>query len=169
VKDDLSHILKSIGDNAQLQVVGRTRQRLDDIRGTGAQIEHQCRQPGVGRSSLIVDATTAAINRSGKPPARRACTSSAGTMTSKTSSSCARTPATSAAARTTLTCQLDSRPVHEARARRRPVDDVSPGRSTRSSRLYGAAFEKRYIEYERMADDGRSVVPRCGHSTCGAA
>ena len=68
VKDDLAHILKCIGDNAQLSKwSGGLGNDWTNVRGTGALI----RSTNVGSQGVIpflkiVDATTAAINRSGK-------------------------------------------------------------------------------------------------------
>jgi ribonucleoside-diphosphate reductase alpha chain len=68
VKDDLSHILKSIGDNAQLSKwSGGLGNDWTNIRGTGALIKStNVGSQGVVPFLKIVDATTAAINRSGK-------------------------------------------------------------------------------------------------------
>jgi len=68
VKDDLSHILKSIGDNAQLSKwSGGLGNDWTSIRGTGALIKStNVGSQGVVPFLKIVDATTAAINRSGK-------------------------------------------------------------------------------------------------------
>jgi ribonucleoside-diphosphate reductase alpha chain len=68
VRDDLSHILKSIGDNAQLSKwSGGLGNDWTNIRGTGALIKStNVGSQGVVPFLKIVDAATAAINRSGK-------------------------------------------------------------------------------------------------------
>jgi ribonucleoside-diphosphate reductase alpha chain len=68
VGDDLSHILKCIGDNAQLSKwSGGLGNDWTNIRGTGALIKStNVGSQGVIPFLKIVDATTAAINRSGK-------------------------------------------------------------------------------------------------------
>ncbi len=68
VNDNLSHILKSVGDNAQLSKwSGGLGNDWTNIRGTGALIKStNVGSQGVVPFLKIVDATTAAINRSGK-------------------------------------------------------------------------------------------------------
>lgn len=68
VEDDLSHIFKAIGDNAQLSKwSGGLGNDWTNIRGTGAMIKStNVGSQGVIPFLKIVDATTAAINRSGK-------------------------------------------------------------------------------------------------------
>lgn len=68
VNDDLSHIFKCIGDNAQLSKwSGGIGNDWTNIRGTGAQIKStNVGSQGVIPFLKIVDAGTAAINRSGK-------------------------------------------------------------------------------------------------------
>ncbi len=68
INDDLNHIFKVVGDNAQLaKWSGGIGTDVTDIRGTGALI-HSTNVPsqGVVPFLKILDATTAAINRSGK-------------------------------------------------------------------------------------------------------
>ncbi|MBI4215177.1 MAG: ribonucleoside-diphosphate reductase subunit alpha, partial [Parcubacteria group bacterium] len=68
VEDDLLHIFKCIGDNAQLSKwSGGLGNDWSNIRGTGAQIKStNVGSQGVIPFLKIVDAATAAINRSGK-------------------------------------------------------------------------------------------------------
>ena len=68
VNDDLTHIFKSIGDNAQLSKwSGGLGGDWTNIRATGALIKStNVGSQGVVPFLKIVDATTAAINRSGK-------------------------------------------------------------------------------------------------------
>lgn len=68
VEDDLSHIFKSIGDNAQLSKwSGGLGNDWTNIRATGALIKStNVGSQGVVPFLKIADATTAAINRSGK-------------------------------------------------------------------------------------------------------
>lgn len=68
VNDDLGHIFKSIGDNAQLSKwSGGLGNDWTNIRATGAQIKStNVGSQGVVPFLKIADATTAAINRSGK-------------------------------------------------------------------------------------------------------
>ncbi|MEI6222224.1 MAG: ribonucleoside-diphosphate reductase subunit alpha [bacterium] len=68
VDDDLNHIFKAIGDNAQLaKWSGGLGNDWTNIRGTGAQIKStNVGSQGVVPFLKIVDAATAAINRSGK-------------------------------------------------------------------------------------------------------
>ncbi len=68
VNDDLAHIMKAVGDNAQLSKwSGGLGNDWTNIRGTGALIKStNVGSQGVVPFLKIVDATTAAINRSGK-------------------------------------------------------------------------------------------------------
>lgn len=68
VKDELSHIMKSIADNAQLSKwSGGLGNDWSNIRATGSLIKStNVGSQGVVPFLKIVDATTAAINRSGK-------------------------------------------------------------------------------------------------------
>jgi ribonucleoside-diphosphate reductase alpha chain len=68
VEDELSHIMKAIADNAQLSKwSGGLGNDWTNIRATGAQIKStNVGSQGVVPFLKIVDATTAAINRSGK-------------------------------------------------------------------------------------------------------
>ena len=68
VEDDLRHIFKCIGDNAQLSKwSGGIGQDWTDIRATGAMVKSiNVPSQGVIPYLKIVDSTTAAINRSGK-------------------------------------------------------------------------------------------------------
>ncbi len=68
VEDDLTHIFKSIGDNAQLSKwSGGLGNDWTNIRGTGSLIKStNVGSQGVIPFLKIVDSTTAAINRSGK-------------------------------------------------------------------------------------------------------
>lgn len=157
VQDDLSHILKSIGDNAQLSKwSGGLGNDWTNIRGTGALI----RSTNVGSQGVIpflkiVDATTAAINRSGK---RRGATcvyleawhydfEDFLELRKNTGDERRRTHDTNTAGW-----------IPDLFMKRVSADAdwtlFSPDEVPDLHDLYGRAFEERYEEYERMADRG---------------
>ncbi|MBI1834102.1 MAG: ribonucleoside-diphosphate reductase subunit alpha [Candidatus Andersenbacteria bacterium] len=158
VEDDLDHIFKSIGDNAQLSKwSGGLGNDWTNIRATGAQIKStNVGSQGVVPFLKISDATTAAINRSGK---RRGAT-------------CVYLE----------TWHYDIEDFLELRKntgdeRRRTHDTntanwipdlfmkrvlqggewtlFSPDETPELHHLYGRKFEEKYEAYEKMADEGK--------------
>jgi ribonucleoside-diphosphate reductase alpha chain len=157
VRDDLSHILKCIGDNAQLSKwSGGLGNDWTSIRGTGAQIKStNVGSQGVVPFLKIVDATTAAINRSGK---RRGATcvylecwhydfEDFIELRKNTGDERRRTHDTNTASW-----------IPDLFMKRVLEDGVwtlfSPDETPDLHDLYGHAFEARYEEYERMAAAG---------------
>ena len=157
VSDDLSHILKCIGDNAQLSKwSGGLGNDWTSIRGTGARI----RSTNVGSQGVvpflkIVDATTAAINRSGK---RRGATcvylecwhydfEDFLELRKNTGDERRRTHDTNTAS---WIPDLFMKRVNEGK----DWTFFSPDETPDLHDLYGRAFEERYEEYERMAAEG---------------
>ncbi len=157
VNDDLSHILKSIGDNAQLSKwSGGLGNDWTNIRGTGALIKStNVGSQGVVPFLKIVDATTAAINRSGK---RRGAT-------------CVYLEAWHYDIEDFLELRKNTgderRRTHDTNTAnwipdlfmKRVLADshwtlFSPDEAPDLHDLYGRAFEERYETYERMADEG---------------
>jgi len=157
VKDDLSHILKCVGDNAQLSKwSGGLGNDWTNIRGTGAQIKStNVGSQGVVPFLKIVDATTAAINRSGK---RRGAT-------------CVYLECWHYDFEDFLELRKNTgderRRTHDTNTAswipdlfmKRVLEDgswtlFSPDETPDLHDLYGRAFEVRYQEYERMADAG---------------
>ena len=158
VKDDLSHILKCVGDNAQLSKwSGGLGNDWTNIRGTGAQIKStNVGSQGVVPFLKIVDATTAAINRSGK---RRGAT-------------CVYLECWHYDFEDFLELRKNTgderRRTHDTNTAswipdlfmKRVLEDgtwtlFSPDETPDLHDLYGRAFELRYEEYERMADAGQ--------------
>ncbi len=157
VKDDLSHILKCVGDNAQLSKwSGGLGNDWTNIRGTGAQIKStNVGSQGVVPFLKIVDATTAAINRSGK---RRGATcvylecwhydfEDFLELRKNTGDERRRTHDTNTAS---WIPDLFMKRVLEDGA----WTLLSPDETPDLHDLYGRAFELRYQEYERMAEAG---------------
>ena len=157
VKDDLSHILKSIGDNAQLSKwSGGLGNDWTNIRGTGAQIKStNVGSQGVVPFLKIVDATTAAINRSGK---RRGATcvyleawhydfEDFLELRKNTGDERRRTHDTNTAG--WIPDLFMKRVLADG-----PWTLFSPDETPDLHELYGRAFEERYESYERMADHG---------------
>ena len=155
VKDDLSHILKSIGDNAQLSKwSGGLGNDWTNIRGTGAQIKStNVGSQGVVPFLKIVDATTAAINRSGK---RRGATcvyleawhydfEDFLELRKNTGDERRRTHDTNTAS--WIPDLFMKRVLADG-----PWTLFSPDETPDLHDLYGRAFDERYEEYERMAD-----------------
>jgi ribonucleoside-diphosphate reductase alpha chain len=157
VKDDLSHILKSIGDNAQLSKwSGGLGNDWTNIRGTGALIKStNVGSQGVVPFLKIVDATTAAINRSGK---RRGAT-------------CVYLEAWHYDFEDFLELRRNTgderRRTHDTNTAawipdlfmKRLLSDgdwtlFSPDETPDLHGLFGRDFERRYETYERMADNG---------------
>ena len=162
VQDDLGHIFKALGDNAQLSKwSGGLGNDWTNIRGTGARIAStRVESQGVVPFLKVANDVTMAINRSGK---RRGAT-------------CAYLEAwhydiedflelrrnTGDERRRTHdmnTAVLDSRPVHGAGRGRRPVDAVLAGRSARPARDSTAAPSRRATARPRPA-------PRAASCTC---
>lgn len=158
VTDDLSHILKCIGDNAQLSKwSGGLGNDWTNIRGTGALIKStNVGSQGVVPFLKIVDATTAAINRSGK---RRGATcvyleawhydyEDFLELRKNTGDERRRTHDTNTASW-----------IPDLFMKRVIADEewtlFSPDETPDLHDTYGRTFEERYIEYERMADDGK--------------
>jgi len=157
VRDDLSHILKCIGDNAQLSKwSGGLGNDWTSIRGTGAQIKStNVGSQGVVPFLKIVDATTAAINRSGK---RRGATcvylecwhydfEDFIELRKNTGDERRRTHDTNTAG--WIPDLFMKRVLEDG-----PWTLFSPDETPDLHDLYGHAFEVRYQEYERMAEAG---------------
>jgi len=157
VDDDLSHILKCIGDNAQLSKwSGGLGNDWTNIRGTGALIKStNVGSQGVVPFLKIVDATTAAINRSGK---RRGATcvyleawhydyEDFLELRKNTGDERRRTHDTNTASW-----------IPDLLMKRVLADGewtlFSPDEAPDLHDLYGKAFEERYEAYERAADRG---------------
>ncbi|PIS04726.1 MAG: ribonucleoside-diphosphate reductase subunit alpha [Candidatus Buchananbacteria bacterium CG10_big_fil_rev_8_21_14_0_10_42_9] len=161
VEDDLTHIFKSIADNAELSKwSGGLGNDWTNIRGTGSLIKStNVHSQGVIPFLNIADATTAAINRSGK---RRGAT-------------CVYLE----------TWHYDIEDFLELRKntgdeRRRTHDTntanwipdlfmkrmlnnedwtlFSPDETPDLHHIYGKEFEARYSEYEKMADEGKIAL-----------
>jgi ribonucleoside-diphosphate reductase alpha chain len=157
VKDDLSHILKSIGDNAQLSKwSGGLGNDWTSIRGTGALIKStNVGSQGVVPFLKIVDATTAAINRSGK---RRGATcvyleawhydfEDFLELRRNTGDERRRTHDTNTAS---WIPDLFMKRVME----NRNWTLFSPDETPDLHEIFGKEFDRRYEAYERMADNG---------------
>jgi len=163
VKDDLSHILKSIGDNAQLSKwSGGLGNDWTNIRGTGALIKStNVGSQGVVPFLKIVDATTAAINRSGK---RRGAT-------------CVYLEAWHYDFEDFLELRRNTgderRRTHDTNTAswipdlfmKRVLADqewtlFSPDETADLHETYGKDFERRYEAYERMAENGEIKLSR---------
>jgi ribonucleoside-diphosphate reductase alpha chain len=157
VKDDLSHILKCVGDNAQLSKwSGGLGNDWTSIRGTGALIKStNVGSQGVVPFLKIVDATTAAINRSGK---RRGATcvylecwhydfEDFLELRKNTGDERRRTHDTNTAS--WIPDLFMKRVLEDG-----PWTLFSPDETPDLHDLYGRAFELRYQEYERRADAG---------------
>jgi ribonucleoside-diphosphate reductase alpha chain len=157
VDDDLGHIMKAVADNAQLSKwSGGLGNDWTNIRATGALIKStNVGSQGVVPFLKIVDATTAAINRSGK---RRGAT-------------CVYLETWHYDIEDFLELRKNTgderRRTHDTNTAnwvpdlfmKRVMADAdwtlfSPDETPDLHRLYGKAFEKRYEEYERLADNG---------------
>lgn len=158
VEDDLSHIFKSLGDNAQLsKYTGGLGNDWTNLRGTGALI----RSTNVGSQGVIpflkiADTVTAAINRSGK---RRGAT-------------CAYLETWHYDIEEFLELRKntgdDRRRTHDMNTAswipdlfvKRVMADqdwtlFSPDETPDLHHWYGKKFEARYEEYEKMAREGK--------------
>ena len=157
VEDDLSHIFKCIGDDAQLSKwSGGLGNDWTNIRGTGALIKStNVPSQGVIPFLKIVDSTTAAINRSGKR--RGAC--------------CVYLEAW----HYDIEDFIELRKNTGDERRRTPDTDIavwipdlfmkrvkngewwtlfSPNETPELHHIYGSAFEKKYLEYEKKSEKG---------------
>lgn len=157
VDDKLEHIFKSIGDNAQLSKwSGGLGNDWTNIRATGAQIKStNVGSQGVIPFLKISDATTAAINRSGK---RRGAT-------------CVYLETWHYDIEDFLELRKNTgderRRTHDTNTSnwipdlfmKRVINDgqwtlFSPDETPELHHIYGRAFEQKYAEYERKADAG---------------
>lgn len=157
VEDDLSHIFKSIGDNAQLSKwSGGLGNDWTNIRGTGSLIKStNVGSQGVVPFLKIVDATTAAINRSGK---RRGAT-------------CVYLETWHYDIEDFLELRKntgdDRRRTHDTNTAnwipdlfmKRVIEDgewtlFSPDEAPDLHHIYGKKFQEKYEEYEKKADKG---------------
>ncbi|MBX5477437.1 MAG: ribonucleoside-diphosphate reductase subunit alpha [Pyrinomonas methylaliphatogenes] len=157
VEDDLTHIFKCIGDNAQLSKwSGGVGNDWTNIRGTGALIRStNVPSQGVVPFLKIVDATTAAINRSGK---RRGAT-------------CVYLETWHYDIEDFLELRKNTgderRRTHDTNTAnwipdlfmKRVIEDgqwtlLSPDEAPDLHHTYGRDFERRYLEYERRAERG---------------
>ena len=161
VEDNLEHIFKCIGDNAQLSKwSGGLGNDWSNIRGTGALVNStNVPSQGVIPFLKIADTTTAAINRSGR---RRGAT-------------CAYLETWHYDIEDFLELRKNTgderRRTHEMNTAnwipdlfmKRVEQDgtwtlFSPDETPDLHHLYGRAFEERYEEYERKADAGEIVL-----------
>lgn len=157
VEDNLEHIFKSLGDNAQLSKwSGGLGNDWTNIRATGAQIKStNVGSQGVVPFLKISDATTAAINRSGK---RRGAT-------------CVYLETWHYDIEDFIELRKntgdDRRRTHDTNTAnwipdlfmKRVISDgewtlFSPDETPELHHIYGKAFEKKYMEYEAMANRG---------------
>lgn len=157
VQDDLTDIFKTFGDNAQLSKwSGGVGNDWSSIRGTGALIKRiNVPSQGVIPFLKIVDSTTASINRSGK---RRGAT-------------CVYLETWHWDIESFLELRKntgdDRRRTHDINTSnwvpdlfmKRVLDGqmwtlFSPEETPELHHLYGKAFEKKYLEYEKKADKG---------------
>ncbi len=157
VEDKLEHIFKAIGDNAQLSKwSGGLGNDWSNIRATGAQIKStNVGSQGVIPFLKISDATTAAINRSGK---RRGAT-------------CVYLETWHYDIEDFLELRKntgdDRRRTHDTNTAnwipdlfmKRVLSDgdwtlFSPEEVPELHHIYGRAFEKKYVEYEQKVDKG---------------
>lgn len=158
VEDDLKHIFKCIADDAELaKWSGGIGNDWTNIRGTGALIKStNVQSQGVIPFLKIVDATTAAINRSGK---RRgaACVyleawhydiESFIELRKNTGDERRRTHDTNIAV---WVPDLFVKRIMENGDWTLFSTDETPD----LHHIYGRKFEKRYAEYEKMADEGK--------------
>ncbi|MFQ5510389.1 MAG: ribonucleoside-diphosphate reductase subunit alpha [Candidatus Krumholzibacteriia bacterium] len=158
VDDELSHIMKAISDNAQLSKwSGGLGNDWTNVRATGSLIKStNVGSQGVVPFLKIVDATTAAINRSGK---RRGATcvyletwhydiEDFLELRKNTGDERRRTHDTNTA--NWIPDLFMKRVMAE-----KEWTLFSPDETPDLHHLYGKAFERRYEEYERMADEGR--------------
>ncbi|HLC48968.1 MAG TPA: ribonucleoside-diphosphate reductase subunit alpha [Candidatus Andersenbacteria bacterium] len=157
VEDKLDHIFKSFGDNAQLSKwSGGLGNDWTNIRATGAQIKStNVGSQGVIPFLKISDATTAAINRSGK---RRGAT-------------CVYLETWHYDIEDFIELRKntgdDRRRTHDTNTAnwipdlfmKRVINDeqwtlFSPDETPELHHIYGKAFEQKYIEYEQKVDRG---------------
>lgn len=158
VEDDLYHIFKCIGDNAQLaKWSGGLGNDWTNIRATGSLIKStNVGSQGVVPFLKIVDAATAAINRSGK---RRGAT-------------CVYLETWHYDIEDFLELRKntgdDRRRTHDTNTAnwipdlfmKRVINDLnwtlfSPEETPELHHIYGKKFERRYRQYEKMAQEGR--------------
>ncbi len=163
VEDDLSHIFKSIADNAQLEKwSGGLGNDWTNIRATGAYIKStHVESQGVIPFLKIANDTTLAINRSGK---RRGAT-------------CAYLEIWHADILDFIDLRRNTgderRRTHDMDTAswipdlfmKRVIEDkewtlFSPNETPDLHHIYGKKFEERYIEYERMAADNKMKIAR---------
>ncbi|MBP9851792.1 MAG: ribonucleoside-diphosphate reductase subunit alpha [Candidatus Pacebacteria bacterium] len=161
VEDDLHHIFKCIGDNAQLaKWSGGIANDWTNIRATNAQIKSiNTGSQGVIPFLKIVDATTASINRSGK---RRGAT-------------VVYLETWHADIEEFLDLRKntgdDRRRTHDINTahwipdlfmKRVEQDEYwtlfSPEEVPELHHIYGKAFEEKYTHYEKMADEGKIAM-----------
>lgn len=163
VEDDLAHIFKSLGDNAQLsKYTGGIGNDWTNLRGTGARIKTtNVGSQGVIPFLKIADTVTAAINRSGK---RRGAT-------------CAYLETWHYDIEDFLELRKntgdDRRRTHDMNTAnwipdlfvKRVMADAdwtlfSPDETPDLHHLYGKKFEERYEEYEKQAQSGKMKLFR---------
>lgn len=161
VEDDLGHIFKCIGDNAQLSKwAGGVANDWTNIRATGAWIKStNFGSQGVVPFLKVVDATTAAINRSGR---RRGAT-------------CVYLEIWHADIEAFLELRKNTgderRRTHDTNTAnwvpdlfmKRLLEDgwwtlFSPDETPDLHHIYGRKFEARYKEYEALADQGKMKI-----------
>lgn len=161
VEDDLDHIFKCIGDNAQLsRWSGGIANDWTNIRGTGSLIKTiNVPSQGVIPFLKIADSTTAAINRSGK---RRGATcvylevwhfdiEEFLDLRKNTGDDRRRTHDTNTA------CWIPDLFIERVMANEEWTlfsSDETPD----LHHIYGKQFREKYVEYERKADRGEMVM-----------
>ncbi|MBP9821572.1 MAG: ribonucleoside-diphosphate reductase subunit alpha [Candidatus Pacebacteria bacterium] len=161
VEDDLKHIFKVVGDNAQLsKYSGGVANDWTNTRATNAWIKSiNTGSQGVIPFLKIVDATTASINRSGK---RRGATAvyletwhldieDFLDLRKNTGDDRRRTHDTNTA---NWIPDLFMKRVQEGGQ----WTLFSPHEVPELHHIYGKAFEEKYVEYEKKADEGKLAM-----------
>jgi ribonucleoside-diphosphate reductase alpha chain len=158
VEDDLSHIFKVIGDNAQMSKwSGGIGGDWTNIRATNALVKTiNTGSQGLIPFLKIVDATTASINRSGKRRGATAVYLETWHMDIEDFLDLRKNTGD------------DRRRTHDINTvnwvpdlfMKRVLEDkewtlFSPEEVPGLHDLYGKAFEEKYVEYEKMADEGK--------------
>jgi len=163
VNDDLSHIFKSYGDNAQLaKWSGGVANDWTNIRSTGSIVETiKAESQGLIPFLKIANDVTAAINRSGNR--RGACCMYLETWHLDIEDFIDLRKNTGDERRRTHDINISNWIPDLFMKRVRDDKDwtlFSPHEVPDLHHIYGSAFEKRYEEYERMAERGEIKMTR---------
>ncbi len=161
VEDDLSHIFKAIGDNAQLSKwSGGLGNDWSNLRATGALIKTtNVESQGVIPFLKIANDTTVAINRSGK---RRGATCAYLELWHMDIEDFIDLRRTTGDERR-RTQDMDTAAWIPDLFMKRVIEDkdwtlFSPNETPDLHHIYGKAFEEKYIEYEKLADNGKIAL-----------